>query len=736
MGNPEFKARIDKALDNQVLRGALGRFGDTYIEARAKAYEGYDFEELRSKVAEVKAYAAVHLEEMLDQFEKQAGTRGAKVYRAATGEDAKRYIGQVAARNGVKNIVKSKSMASEEIHLNQALTAAGYDVQETDLGEWIIQLAGQRPSHMVLPAIHMTKEQVAGVFTDNLHRHNEPEIATLVKTARTELRKKFLQADMGISGANLAIAETGTLVMLTNEGNARLTSTLPRVHVFLVGIEKLIPKFEDALYILQTLPRSATAQQLTSYVTMITGPTPAYYPDGTAQDKEFHIVLMDNGRRQMYADAKFKKTFQCIRCASCLNVCPIYQLVGGHVYGHIYTGGIGAILTAFLHSEDDAKDVQNLCLQCGKCAEVCPGKLDIPDMILEIRNRIGEKKGLSFTPKFALDVVSNRRLFHSLLRVASKAQKPLTKGQGFIRHLPLFLSGLTEQKSLPAIADVPFRNIFKKIKQEVASPKGKIALYVGCLIDFVYPQIGESVIKALNAKGYEVIFPEGQSCCGAPASYMGDRDNACKSAVLNIEALNAEEVDYVVTACPTCTHALKESYGELVANDSAWARRAKELKNKARDFSQLLSELGGLQEVMFGGDQTRTYDDGKNGKHGEQRQKLKVTYHDSCHIKRKAGVFAEPRQHLTNVKEIELVEMKESDRCCGFGGSYSLKFPELSAPILERKLGNIEESEAEVVAVDCPGCLMQIAGGLDKRNSKIKVKHTAELITEKLLRKQ
>lgn len=712
MADAEFKRKLENALENQVLRGALGRFGDTYIKAREKVYEGYDFEALRSKVAEVKAYAAAHLDEMLDQFEQAATARGAKVYRAKDGDDAKKYIASLAKAQGVKNIVKSKSMASEEIHLNKDLEAAGFDVQETDLGEWIIQLAGQRPSHMVMPAIHMTKEQVADVFTEHLNRLNEPDISALVKTARKELRKKFLAADMGISGANMAIAETGTLVMMTNEGNARLTSTLPRVHVFLVGIEKLVPKFEDAGYILQTLPRSATAQKITSYVTMVTGPTPAYYPDGTIQDKEFHIVLMDNGRRHMYNDPKFKKTFQCIRCASCLNVCPAYQLVGGHVYGHIYTGGIGTILTAFLNSENEAQNPQNLCLQCGKCTEVCPGKLDIPDMILEIRNRLGEKNGLPFTQKFALDVVSNRRLFHSLLKIASKVQKPFTKGQPVIRHLPMFLSGLTDKKSLPAIADQPFRDIFKSMKQNVKNPKGTIAFYAGCLIDFVYPKIGEGVIAVLNNKGYKVVFPEGQSCCGAPATYMGDRQNAKKSAILNIEALNAEQVDYVVSACPTCTHALKDSFLELLDGDPVWEVRARELNRKAFDFSLLISQLGGLEPVGDG-------------------IPLKVTYHDSCHLRRKMGIFAEPRKHLSGIKGIELIEMNESDRCCGFAGSYSIKFPELSAPILERKLKNIEISGADVVAVDCPGCLMQIAGGLDQANPGIMVKHTAELLLEK-----
>lgn len=717
MADKQFKHKIDEALGNNVLRGALGRFGDAYTLARAKAYDGYDFNSIRENIAEVKSYAASHLDDMLDQFEKQASARGAKVYRATTGEDAKTYILELAKRLGVKRIVKSKSMASEEILLNKTLLAEGMDVQETDLGEWIVQLAGQHPSHMVLPAIHMTKEEVADTFTNHLNRLNEPEISELVKTARVELRKKFLEADMGISGANMAIAQTGTLIMLTNEGNARLTSTLPPVHVYVVGIEKLVPKFEDATHILQALPRSATGQQITSYVSMVTGATPAYLPDGTVQDKEFHIILMDNGRRKMYSDEKFKKTFQCIRCASCLNVCPAFQLVGGHVYGHIYTGGIGTILTNFLNSEKDAKNPQNLCLQCGKCSEVCPGKLDIPQMILEIRNRMGEKDGLPFTQKFALDVVSNRRLFHSMLRIASVAQKPFTKGQPVIRHLPMFLSGLTEKKSLPAVAKVPFRDVFKTIKQDVKKRKGTIALYAGCLLDFVYPKIAEGVIIALNEKGFEVVFPEGQSCCGAPATYMGDRKNARKCAIMNIEALEAEKVDYVVSACPTCTHALIESYKELLQDDPALASRAEELSRKSRDFSKLLFDLGGLPP---GGDGAP----------------LKITYHDSCHLKRSMGVYAEPRKILTDTSGVELIEMKESDRCCGFAGSYSIKFPEMSGPILDRKLKNIEETGADVVVVDCPGCLMQISGGLDKQNPKIKVIHTAELLLEKRKKKQ
>lgn len=712
MASNELKKEIANALQNHVLRGALGRFSQAYPIAREKAYEGYDFEALRNKVEEVKSFAADNIDEMIDLFEKNATARGAKVFRAANAQEANDYVRKLAESHNVKRVVKSKSMASEEIYLNEALREDGLEVQETDLGEFIISLIGHHPSHMVLPAIHLTKEQVADLFTDYTNKKNDPVISKLVKTARAVMRKKFLEADMGISGANMAIAETGTLMMMTNEGNGRLTSTIPRVHVYIVGIEKIIPKFKDAAYILKTLPRNGTAQNITTYVSMYTGATEAYLKDGSKGTKDFHIVLLDNGRRKILKDEKFKQMFNCVRCAACINVCPAFQLVGGHVYGgHAYTGGIGTLLTAFLTSEDTARKVQNLCLQCGKCTEVCAGKLNIPEMILELRNRYGEKTGLPFTQKFILDVVSNRKLFHSMLRIASVGQKPFTRGKQFIRHLPMFLSGMTEGRSLPAIASKPLRDIFPGIKQDVPEPKGTIAIYAGCLLDFVYPRIGEGVVAALNEAGYKVVFPEKQSCCGAPATYMGDRENAVKSAIMNIEALDAEKVDYVVSACPTCTHALKE-YKELLKDNPAMYKRAEELDRKIYDFSKLITMLGGLEPKGDG-------------------VPVKVTYHDSCHLKRKMGVYEEQRKLLSDTKGIELVEMNESDRCCGFAGSYSIKFPEISIPILDRKIDNIMETGAEIVAVDCPGCLMQIAGGLDQRNSPIKVKHTAEILLDK-----
>src|SRR5512139_1812249 len=256
---------------------------------------------------------------------------------------------------------------------------------------------------MVLPAIHMTKEEVADLFSKEVHERLSTDIPRLVKVARNELRGKFLEADMGISGANIAVAETGSIVLVTNEGNARLVTTLPKIHVAIIGLEKLVASFADIAPILTALPKSATAQLMTSYVSIITGPTPT--TDGTM--KELHIILMDNRRTEMSQDPKFKQALQCIRCGSCLNVCPVFRLVGGHVFGHIYTGGIGTILTAWFNELKTTEDIQGLCIGCGKCREICPGKIDIPGLILEIRRRMASKEGLPFIYRSALSVINN-----------------------------------------------------------------------------------------------------------------------------------------------------------------------------------------------------------------------------------------------------------------------------------------------------------------------------------------
>ena len=708
----EFKHSIDQALHNANLTGALGKFSEAWRVNRAKIYEGIDFEELRGRIAERKAYAVDHLQELCDLFQKNAEAKGAKVFRSNDPARVREYILQVARDNNVRTVVKSKSMASEEIHLNAFLEKAGLQVKETDLGEWIIQLAGQTPSHMVMPAIHMTKEEVSDLFSKEVDERLSTDIPRLVKVARDELRGKFLEADMGISGANIAVAETGSILTVTNEGNARLVTTLPKVHVAIIGIEKIVATFADIAPILKALPRSATAQMLTSYVTIITGQTPN--TDGSR--KELHIVLMDNKRSEMAADPMFKEALQCIRCASCLNICPIFRLVGGHVFGKVYTGGIGTILTAWHDNLKSSEDIQGLCIQCGACKDVCPSKIDIPGLILEIRRRLVKDQGLPMLHKSIYAVVNNRRLFHTMLRAASVAGKPFSKGSKFIRHLPMFLADLTDGRSLPAIAAKPLRDTIKKIRQP-AGLKERAVFYAGCLIDFAYPEMGEALVKILNKGGIEVVFPDDQTCCGAPARYSGAYEVAAKNAADNIEALLAERADYVVSACPTCTVALDHEFIATLQSlgQSKNMARARELSAKVIDFSTLVKKL---------------VDEGRlTLKEGETLGK--ITYHDSCHLKRTMHAEKPPRELLTKAG-YEIAEMFECDICCGMGGSYSLKLPEVSAPILQRKLKNIKDTGAPVVAMDCPGCVMQIRGGMDQDGAPVQVRHTVELLAERL----
>jgi len=700
-----FRKEIGEALGNPNLAGALGRFYEAYPISRAKAYQGVDFEAVRTRIAEVKGDAAGRFPELVARFKREAEAHGAKVILLKSPEEVRRYIVDLARAKGVKKVAKSKSMASEEVHLNKALAEAGIDVKETDLGEWIIQLAGQRPSHMVMPAIHLTKEDVAEIFSKEVGERLANDIPRLVKVAKKELRPAFLEADMGISGANIAVAETGTLVLVTNEGNARLVTTLPKIHVAIVGLEKLVPAFADVVPILTALPRSATGQLMTSYVSMITGAAPNI--DGTPKD--LHIVLMDHRRSEMAADPVFKEALQCIRCASCLNVCPVYRHVGGHVFGDVYTGGIGTILTAWTGAMERSKEIQGLCIQCGNCVGVCPGKIDIPELIVEVRRRQVQDKGQPFVQKAIFKVVNNRRLFHSVLRSASLAQKPFEK-DGFVRHLPFFLSGLADFRSLPAIADRPFRDTFSEIPQKKGTRKA--AFYAGCLIDFAYPGMGEDVVKVLNAGGVEVTFPEAQTCCGAPARYSGAYEVAAQNAIDNLEALLAEDVDWVVSACPTCTTALKHEFSRALRSTgkTEWVAKAEALAEKVIDFSSLVTKLVDEGSLKI-----------------DAKKLPPVTYHDSCHLKRTLHVSEEPRALLRKAGH-EVVEMKESDTCCGMGGSYSLKFPEISKPILQKKLANIRDTKTGTAAMDCPGCVMQIRGGFDKEEKPVEVQHIARLL--------
>jgi iron-sulfur cluster protein len=677
--------------------------------SRATAFAGLDFEELRRDIAAMKDEVRERREELLTRFTDNAGAAGATIYLAKTAGDANNYIADLAKKRGVKTVAKSKSMASEEIHLNHALAQAGVKAVETDLGEWIIQLADQRPSHMVMPAIHMFKEEVADLFGKVTGREEPAEIAHLVRVAREQLRQTYLDADMGITGANIAVAENGSIALVTNEGNARLVATLPKIHVALVGIEKLVPTLEDAAKVVRVLPKNATGQPITSYVTWITGAVPC----GDGQ-KELHIVLLDNGRSALAESPRCRDALRCIRCGACANVCPVYQTVGGHVFGHVYIGAIGIILTAFFHGLDKAAEIVRACIGCRACVAICPSNIDLEGIILHLRSVIGDEEGIGTAKSLVFKkVMRNRRLFHSLIRAASLLQKPVSKGERSIRHLPAYFSSLTEWRTLPTIAEKPLRDLLPQIEQKVDKPRHRVAFFGGCANDFIYPEMGTALVRVLNRLGVEVYYPQEQNCCGIPALYSGDRETMVELAEQNVKAMLAENPDYVVTTCPTCTLALKRDFVEHLRDNPVWAQKAELLAEKTIDISAF------IHNVLEATEQLPAAAGGK------------ATYHDSCHLRRGAGVWREPRS-LLEKSGFELIEMAHADRCCGFGGSYSFtSHPSISREITKDKVNDIISSGAQVVAMDCPGCLIMLRGALEKKGSTVRAAHTIELLAER-----
>jgi len=709
----DYRQGVKAALDNDFLREAMDKFAVAYRTARENAFAGLDRDGLIQDVAQRKDYAIAHLDELFEQFKTRAKEKGIHVHLADSAQHANEIIATIAQVSESKKFIKSKSMTAEETLLNHYLEDKGFEVTETDLGEWIVQLRGETPSHMVMPAIHLSRFQVADLFSDVTGNKQDSDIEKLVKVARRELRQKFVQADIGVSGANFAIADTATIGLNTNEGNARLVTTLPRIHVALVGLEKLVPALEDALAIVKVLPRNATGQTITSYVTWVSGPSE--WNGETDKEKEMHIVFLDNGRRELAKNKSFNEVLRCVRCGACANVCPVYRMVGGHQMGHIYIGAIGLILTYFFHGRNNARNLVQNCINCGACKTVCAAGIDLPELIKKVHAQVLSEEGHPLKSVLLSKVLRNRKLFHTLLRSAQKVQGPMKADEGYLRHLPHIFAGEHNYKQLPAIADIPFRERWEEIKPNPAKPRYKIALFSGCVQDFVYPEQLEAAITLLDQEQVEVEFPMEQSCCGLPVQMMGETEAAEQVAAQNVLALDLDSVDYVVTLCASCASHLKKNYPVLLDNRSSLALKARELAKKIVPFSSFCNDVLKLDKIIFkpGGPKT--------------------TYHAPCHLCRGLDVREAPHALFSNAG-LDFVKAAEEETCCGFGGTYSTKFPSISAEILNKKLDDVLNTKAKCLITECPGCIMQLRGGAAKRGMDLNVKHLSEVLKDRLKR--
>lgn len=370
------------------IPAAVQQATNRFVGGRAaRVAELPHWEQLRQIASDIRLHTIENMDVYLASFESEVLAAGGIVHWAATAEDARQIVLQIAKEHKVKLAVKSKSMATEEIGLNHALEDAGIEALESDLGEYIIQLAGTGPSHIIVPAVHLKKEEIADLFSEKLRIDAPADPIELARIARETLRQKFLDADMGISGANFLVAETGTLVMVTNEGNGRMVSTMPDLHVAVVGIDKIIPDWESLTVFLKLLARSATGQKLSTYTQFISGPRRA---EGEFGPKEFHIILLDNGRSNVLKDPVGREVFKCIRCGACANVCPVYKNVGGFAYGWFISGPIGAIFAPQMLGTPIARELPYASTLCGACADVCPVKIPIPTILRHLRRRVAE----------------------------------------------------------------------------------------------------------------------------------------------------------------------------------------------------------------------------------------------------------------------------------------------------------------------------------------------------------
>ena len=466
----DFVSASDAAMQDVNLKRALRQVGTGFNDARLDAIEEVSWEaweEWREEARRIKIHALENLDYYLELLHDRVTAAGGQVHFARDAAQANAIVAEIARSRGVKIATKSKSMVSEELDLNSTLEANGVDVYETDLGEYIIQLAGETPSHLVAPALHKTKEQVSELFHEELGVPLTDDIEEMARVARRVLREKFLSADLGISGANFLVAETGSLVIITNEGNGRLCTSAPRIHVGITGMEKVIPSLQDLAVFLRLLPRSATGQRLTSYVSMVTGPRRSEDEDGP---EEFHLVLVDNGRSRLLADPDLREALYCIRCGACLNICPVYGKIGGHAYGWVYPGPIGAIVSPTLVGLKEAKDLPHASSLCGACREVCPIKINIPRMLLHLRHRLAESPeetenatttGERQAAQAYSWLMSNPAALSAAAKVGRLAQKPFVSGGKVSKRVPLpLVSKWTEGRDLPAMPRRTFREIW------------------------------------------------------------------------------------------------------------------------------------------------------------------------------------------------------------------------------------------------------------------------------------
>ena len=462
-----FERKASEKLNDPRLQENLKRLSSKFVNARATSIlELEDFEGTRSAAVEIRNRSIKNLDVWLELFEQKAVETGAKVLFARTPQEAAQLVVKIAKKHGVKSVIKSKSMVTEEMALNKALEAADVKVRETDLGEYILQINdNERPSHIIAPVVHKDKEQVADLFEKHHHLPRKTDIAEMTREAREILRPQFLAADMGVTGGNFIIADTGSVALVTNEGNEGMCTINPRVHVAITGVEKVVPNLEDFATLIRLLPRSATGQSISNYVSLLTGPKREGDLDGP---EHMYFVILDGGRTGLLG-GEFEEMLRCIKCGACMNHCPVYQKIGGHAYGWVYPGPMGSVLTPSYTGIEKALDLPQAATLCGECHVVCPVKIPLPDLLRKLREQQFSRGLRPWQEKAAFKVwafVAQRpALYRVLSRMGIKAMAWWGKRKGGIHSLP-GAKGWTDQRDFPVPTGETFSNLYQQRKNK------------------------------------------------------------------------------------------------------------------------------------------------------------------------------------------------------------------------------------------------------------------------------
>jgi iron-sulfur cluster protein len=640
----QLKAEIREAIDEPRKRRALYTCMKRGRDKRDERLEilpgGTSF---RAEVKAIKERCIAQQDALLARFKANAEKRGVQVYVAATAADAIAYTLRIANKHGYKNVAKSKSLTTEEIEINDDMERAGLSVVETDLGELIIQLVGDKPFHLVFPSVHKMKDDVAAIFGKATGKHVEPDIPAIMKVVRSYLKPVFLNTDIGMTGANIGVAETGGIVIETNEGNGRLVSSIGKCHICIMGMEKIVDTMEDALTLVLAHPVSAVGQLPTTYVTWMGGRNPL---GAEGEPRESHYIILDNGRTRMREDPIMHEALHCIRCGACMNICPTYGVAGGHTFGYIYPGPIGIPWTAEVHGLEKAGRFAELCISCGLCKEICPADIDMPLMIAEVKRQDSAIHPPPIVNRVMMAAERSARMGSAFAPMSNWMLR-----RRLVRWVMEKTLGIERRRTLPAFARETFAEQFRKQRGPAAPPNPcvrQVVFFHDLFANYNAPELAWRAVDAIEALGYQVVVPE-QVGCGYPYIGYGNLDKAREVAGYNLTRLApyAHAGATILTPEPTAAYCLKEAWPKLLHH----RRDAKVVATQTKELFAFLNEedRSDPPQTLAG---------------------RRFGFHIPCHERPLDSGRSAMEWVRRRGAEVEVIQ---SGTCCGMGGTYGMK---------------------------------------------------------------